>query len=407
MKEFSEKGIRHRLDTISDINKITVELLIENIDLAFKEWRTNPWSKAYNFEVFKQYILPYRSTTEPLQNWRDDYKWFYEDIRADHRATSDPLEVCKSLLKRNMSFSVNLFRKDPVPILGPNHILFRNEGSCHEIANLNIFGLRSLGIAATFDFVPYWAASSNRHMWNTTIDSEGKHFAYDRDNFPFSTKKRIGKVLRYTYSSQPNALASLIDSNKIPSTIFNKKNVLDVTSEYVEVGEFDYTFNTITANYAYLCVFNKGSWEMTDWGPVANATCKFKKLGRNVVYLPAKALEGKLILEKNPILLKNNGSTIYLKPDFKNSFNCVLSRNNETRTEYEENNSTEINNGKKYHLLYWNGKWVYHGSSIAVNNSVNYDNIPSKALYVLVSDKPDKYERPFIINPSNNKITWY
>lgn len=407
LSELTNKGMTYKLDTTADINKINAKLLIDNIDLAFKAWKTNPWSSSYNYEIFAEYILPHRSTTEPVQNWRDDYKWFYDDVRAEHIDTTDPIEVCKSLLHKNKSFTVNLSRKDPLPILGPNHILFRNEGSCHEIANLNIFASRSLGLATTFDFVPHWAASSNRHMWNTTIDANGRHLPYDRDNFPFSTKKRIGKVLRYTYSSQPEALANLIDSNMIPSDIFRKKNIKDVTSEYVEVGSINYSYHEISSDVAYLNVFNKGLWKMTDWAKVINRGCTFKNLGKNVVYLPSRMEQGNVVHEKSPILLKEDGNTTYLTPNLEQTFDCVLSRNNETNTEYEENNTTVIDDGENYHLVYWYGKWVYHASSTAIDNSVSFINVPTNALFALIPNKPDQYERPFIINPTNNKITWY
>lgn len=65
--------------TIYDYNIVTAEYLISNIDLAFKDWRENNWSKHINFDQFCEYNLPYRGSNEPIENWR---AYFFKNING-------------------------------------------------------------------------------------------------------------------------------------------------------------------------------------------------------------------------------------------------------------------------------------------------------------------------------------
>lgn len=72
---------------IFDIYNVKADYLIENIDLAFEVWK-KPWSKQFSFDDFCEYILPYRSSNELIENWRkplfDRYVWL-EDSKKDER----------------------------------------------------------------------------------------------------------------------------------------------------------------------------------------------------------------------------------------------------------------------------------------------------------------------------------
>ena len=46
--------------------------LIKKIDRAFQVWKSAPWYKEVSFEMFCQYIRPYRVSDEQLvEHWRD------------------------------------------------------------------------------------------------------------------------------------------------------------------------------------------------------------------------------------------------------------------------------------------------------------------------------------------------
>ncbi len=404
-----KSGAYHKLDTIADLDQITEDLLIKNTEMAYDAWKNNKWSSSYSFDVFKEYILPYRVSTEPLQDWRDDYKWYYDHIKQENLEESDPLEICKKVLQANTSFKFKLFRDDPLPLLGPKNILFRNHGNCADIANLNVFALRLLGVASTFDFTPHWGASSNRHMWNTVIDKEGKHIPFDNENLVYNTQKRFAKVFRYTFSKQNNSLAVLHESKEIPNCFLRRKNIIDVTKEYTAVSNIDYTFKSQKSDISYICVFNKGYWHITDWSSInPEGKSRFKNLGRNIVYLPAFSKNGILQLAKAPILLADDGQAVTLTPNFQDTFDCILSNDNALKLWANEENSTKIKDSEDYTLIYWSdGEWVKHGTVKAVDSKVSFEKVPKNTLFILLSSEIDGFERPFLINPKNNEIIWY
>ena len=65
-----------QLQKYNDIETITADFLIKNIDLAFTAWE-KPWAKHVGFDDFCEFILPYRINNEPISNWRE---YFYNQL---------------------------------------------------------------------------------------------------------------------------------------------------------------------------------------------------------------------------------------------------------------------------------------------------------------------------------------
>src|SRR6218665_1069540 len=197
---------------IKDIEALKAPFLINNIELAYKSWKQNPWSAAYDFKTFCEYILPYRSLTEPMENWRSVYQSIYEKCTVDLTDKSDPVELCSKIIQNMKHFDFVINRFDPKPLLGPAELIFWRQGNCPDLANGALFACRSLGIAVTFDFTPHYAASSNRHFWNSVIDSKGTHIPFNgNQDLPYlysPNHRRMGKVFRFTFSEQKQSLRS-------------------------------------------------------------------------------------------------------------------------------------------------------------------------------------------------------
>ena len=76
-------GLKPKPIIYKDIETITGDYLIQNLEKAFVAWKTSA-IKTTLFENFCEYILPYRVSIEPLQDWRSAYaekfKWITEQI---------------------------------------------------------------------------------------------------------------------------------------------------------------------------------------------------------------------------------------------------------------------------------------------------------------------------------------
>jgi len=406
---------------INDIAKITAEDLISTIDHSFRVWKNSPWGATYNFNTFCEYILPYRSNEEPFEKgWKQKYYNQYKRVIEGDR---NAVDACSSLVRAMGKKLTFLFERPfPQPILSLDQIHFRAQGNCTDLANAVLMVGRSLGLAVTYDYTPYFVASSNSHSWNTIINKDGVPVPFNGTGalpYVFNPNyKKLGKVLRLTYSVQEESLARKIPHNDIPSSQLTNVNTIDVTQEYVQTAKVTYTFSSpLKKNIGYLAVFNKGKWRALWWGDSnGNKKVTFEKMGRDVVYLPSATRDtivkkqkfAILQPEKYPLYINKKGEPHILKPNFKSVFNCSLSRINEdVGNEDGNHNSLTLEEGKKYHLYYWLDKWMLFGTQTVKNNQLDYQKLPENALFKLLPEKADDFERIFMLDHKNCKILWY
>lgn len=79
-------GLEFRDTIIYDVESITGQFLIDNISQAFEVWQGSKW-RDISFDDFCEYILPYRITVEPVQEWRrtyrERYQWMTDKLQKD------------------------------------------------------------------------------------------------------------------------------------------------------------------------------------------------------------------------------------------------------------------------------------------------------------------------------------
>lgn len=410
-------GISPKKITKYDLEQVDCDFLIKNINNAFTKWKSNPWSKSYSFDIFCEYILPYRSLIEPLENWRNDYEKLAFRKQYKLEDETDPIELCSYIISNLKDFTFINKRIDPNPLLSPQQMLFRKQGSCPDLANFAVLINRSVGIAVTFDYTPHYGASSNRHFWNTVIDKNGLHIPFNsnslsekNESLPYvysANLKRLAKVFRKTFSVQESSLSYIRKGSKIPVGFLKQKNNLDVTNEYVDVADLVINTSRFNDTIAYINVFNHGSWRVVDWGKDEENKIVFKNLGRNIVYLPSTYKNYRTKFLEYPFLIDKKGEILELKPDFNNTFSPILSRDNEERLKYIDFNTLEIIESQEYALFYWRNGWELLGKSVATNLGVSFSNVPQNALFLLLPNEKDSFERIFTIDEESNKIFWY
>lgn len=423
IEQLKKEGNKRVFITQRDSEYIGSEFLINAINSAFKSWEESPWKKAYSFETFCEYILPYRNSTEPLKfGWRDEAKLSYQI--ALHNATdpNEPSFACSALIDELALIEFKYDDGTIQPLLSIEQMNFRKEGSCPDLANNVLLIARSLGIATTYDYTPFHAASSNAHFWNTVIDSEGESIPFNgnlKKPYEYDTSiRRIGKALRLTFSSQPTALVNNVPSNLIAVESLGLPNTIDVTDKYVDAYTIEHTYNEKPLEgLGYLCVYNRGYWRPTWWG-LANEQNKvqFTKMGSNLIYLPASVQQltskhGRTSYDLNyepyPLLLDSKGKTTVLKPNFKKRFKATLSRKNETVFGEREFNTLEMENGTELELQYWENGWQSLGKHTVKNQSILVKKVPTNALFRLLPQNPDGFERIFTILKDGFQILWY
>lgn len=395
-----------------DIDTITADYLIKNINQAFQVWKT-PIASTISFTDFCEYILPYRVYIEPLQNWRDVYQkkfnWMFDSVK-----NYQPKNMVKYLIKdvNNWFTSMYGFEKktEPLPRLSALQILHRKKGFCEDVADLSVFALRSQGICSSVDAIPFWATSSGNHTLNFMNSNKGENVHFDvlfkTDNMDntqreFKLIREPGKVFRYTYSKQKNALPNFLDTSYIPKGILRHYNILDVTKEYWMTTNVKIPVNEALTKPAYVfaCVLNYLQWQPIWWSnKLDSSKVEFTDMSMGVVYLPQCYFGKKLRPVGYPIAVGYNHTQV-LKPDLKIRHKVELT---------EQEHYLRFQTGKKYKLFYWYNQWRLLESKVAQEKttSLTFDNVPKNALLILVLENGNLKERPFMITDDNRRV-WF
>ena len=161
---------------VKDLETITAAFLIRHIDEAFRAWRGVPQEKRVGFEAFLHYVLPYRGSEEPVDDWMPVLRRRYAPrARALQQEKLDARELyqwlCKDIAKR-VRFNQRYY-------LHPTDQSFTEMGRsgmgrCEDITNMQTYAARSLALATAADYTPAWARGNNNHAWNVLLDRDGR-----------------------------------------------------------------------------------------------------------------------------------------------------------------------------------------------------------------------------------------
>lgn len=315
MKYLERKHMR--FESVADSRCIKAEFLIRNIDQAFDAWRKRPWGKYYTFEEFCEYLLPYRVSEEPLEEWRTIYNKRYSYILDSIYTGSDIVEaantVC-SILKSEGFIHTMAF--NGMGNSAPSYLMNNRVGDCSEECNFTIYVLRSLGIPVQYDYYTYSPETFSSHGWCVVLDTTKLNiplfftdFFAKRGNTQTDPRKKC-KVYRRTYKLQDEVLA--IQSDKTIPYILKNPFQIDVSSEYFHT-ELSLNINDKTKKY-YLGAFNQEKIIPIIAGEVKDNKVYFGTVEDKNIYLLLSGSADNLKLESEPFIFQ--GTNIhYLKAD--------------------------------------------------------------------------------------------
>lgn len=273
-------SIAPKIETELDLQNITAEFLINNIDYSFKLWETQYEKDEVPFEDFCEYILPYRVGNEPLVSWKDSTmcKYFHFDdldVYKFDQETYSTITHVRAILYNIMDMKHF-----------PDSIIAKYQMDCIDKAYNAVRMQRAMGVMQVVDFVPHYPTKENRHYWFVDINMR-----YMNNMIFTSQNQHSAKVFRKSYSIND---IPLDPNNHVPEYLDDPYNK-DVTECYEKVTDVKYKFGTLPRNtqYAYLAVFNSQSWREVAWSRIKRGRAVFKKMGREILYMPTY-YEGKV-----------------------------------------------------------------------------------------------------------------
>ena len=315
-----------------DLNVINADQLIAEIELAFKSWKENIYTRQCSFEEFCEYILPYRRKNGIILNsHRHEFytrhaPFYFKKEDVDFRNETDSLLFNYKHIKHSQFYGSN------IPIWSPNVLEKLKYGLCEQRCWYNSTLLSSIGMAVTIDCVPAWGNRNSSHSWNALIvkgetypfepfwDNDRwkyKHI-YNNESFDhYWGRFRLPKVYRVTYSNNLDGpiLDKNVSQNDIPS-LFKNSKMKDVSSAYFKTSDVIVDLSGSIpegCEYAYLCVFGYQQWHPVQWGRIKNGKALFKDMGRDIVYLPVFYVNGSIKYASSPFLLNSKGKVDVLK----------------------------------------------------------------------------------------------
>ena len=155
-----------------DVKTVNAAFLVRHIEHAFRAWENAPWHDEVSFNLFCRYILPYRFSTEMLDDATQEYLYeHYQPLVAGEKDVRKVFAILHDTVwKRSADLSECIYILDPVALDKQGQL------QCYQCCVLlgNIY--RVLGIPVAMDAVNSWANYSLQgHAWLSLVLNDGTY----------------------------------------------------------------------------------------------------------------------------------------------------------------------------------------------------------------------------------------
>jgi hypothetical protein len=401
----------------SDTSFLSTEKVKGSIEHAFSIWRKYPWNRNASFDLFLNYLLPYKVIDEYPDDWRSSLEVrFLPKVQAILESLNDSTVKEKYSRPNTLYYSFNvdgidsLFSYTPDPPYfckrpGYYEIESSRKGDCFGGSYLGVYILRSIGIPATVDYIPYWGSKNGAHAAEVFADEKGRLVTASGREIANSAK-----VFRLTFKREniwKDSIAPFVDSSNFFLSNLKNNHWVDVTSFHTRTKDIVLSPPEELihrSNYAYICVFNYGEWYPIYWGSrdYPNNGYAFRKMGYPMLYRLAIPV--------------GNTYTV-LGPTYVIDSLGVLRKSGINKKKLTDGIFRKVNNGKdswvkknlEYELfaLDENSSWLKVKTAVCSKDSlIRFNHIPSGCIYRLI-EKADERQlsRPFTYG-NEGQIWW-
>lgn len=344
---------------VSDLLIMKAGYLIDNIDMAFEQWRGRPWGRHVSFDDFCEYILPYKvQELQFMDNWRQVFSQKYSDsIRTvppdDFQRNSlyGAIDIVRDEINRKNVPHVLWGGRSSPSLLSARTMSSMTFGTCHDYVTMGTLVFRSMGMASAVDQIPLWGRNHEGHSWFVFSGDRGGMIPTVNSlilgaGVAFYPYERIPKVYRSCYAINRDCLKYINTAKYVYPFDMCRK---DVTDEYCRTHDISVPLIgglKLKDRYAYIAMAandGKPVWRVLDFGLVKRGMAHFRKMGPDMLYL-VLGFDGQgLIPASNPFILNADGSMVEIKPyDGKNIGEKVRIRLR--RKYYESYNVVDMRN---------------------------------------------------------------
>lgn len=301
---------------IYDVDVVKADSLIKSLEYSFDLKKHSPFLKDYTFEQFCEYVLPYRIANEPLQ-----FYWKWDCVKRFGNGSSEDIIMAARNINAMIKVGISPeFYRDPQKSYST--LMQAGYGKCDDRATLLVMALRSVGIPAAFEFVPYWGSSNNGHSFCSLILSDGRVIPFqnsiDSERNAILYRK-VPKIYRKVYS-----IMGSYDCNHELSNPFLFFDILDVTEKHSVDSRKVQLRSELNESLIYLSVFAPFKWvpvavsNSRNFYHVGTGTnCdsiervdEAVSLGKGILYLPSRLSADTILAISEPIIVSNDSIRI-------------------------------------------------------------------------------------------------
>lgn len=321
-------------DKKRDIMEVDSAYLCHNIDWAFKVWQEQPWGKNISFEMFCEYLLPYRIADEPLTYWRETYYEKYNSLldslrMSDSLDIEDPVVAANYLISRLPDKNYYYTSVTPYPFghIGPEYVQYLS-GTCREVTDFGVYLFRALGIPCAIDFVPMRSYVNASHFWLTTWNKNGEEYMTDFPQQLRPVRKNwwyrwddSPKIYRYTFSANRELYERMAGYGEDVYPFWRLPKFKDVTNEYGYcfkkelVIPLEKLYKTKrNGKIAYLCVTDRDRWTPIDWTEYDAGHLAFRYVRKGTFMRVATYENGALCFLTDPFYVDKQSNEMFFYP---------------------------------------------------------------------------------------------
>lgn len=162
-----------------DRGTVSEEYLRRNVALAQEARRTAPWRNTITDEIFREYVLPYSSIGEEVDDWRPLFREKFWPLVKNCKTTGEAVQLINSKIWKILG--VRYSTKRDKPDQSPFHSMRIHMASCTGLAILEIDAYRACGIPARFTGCN-WTPIPGNHSWVEYYDNGKWHFFNDAED---------------------------------------------------------------------------------------------------------------------------------------------------------------------------------------------------------------------------------
>ncbi|NLU91411.1 hypothetical protein [Chitinophaga sp. Ak27] len=397
-----KNGLSIRKELLPDSSIFSDSLLETHIDSYNFYMKTWAWNHNVDKNILHNYLLAYKIYQEESQNWRtfffrEQERLLKEVLAAYKLEQHSNNENLMTVTLKLLSMAENWYAFDNIPLEHYGSMSFDmmkclRKGDCYFGAYTAVYMLRSFGIPAALDYVPFWGSKNGGHAEVAALDSTGRINA-----IPGHELKHAAKVFRISFIPTNTWRDSIRpymgnDSFLLPGIAHD--HWLDVTAVHTDVADINFILPQRTEKkIAYICAFNVGGWTPVYWGNILQGTeVRIKQMGKNILYHVALPDGDGFRLTGRPFLLDMAGRQIYFSADKRVLLEMKLSKLN-------TGSESWVKIGKEYTLYFIDndGEWQKVSDIVSVRDSVlPVEKVPSGGIYRLVEKgRNERLARPF------------